>query len=391
MRIIVMCGKGGTGKTALAAALGLKAAELGKRTLVFSVDPAHSLSLAFDTPLGAQPTQVGAHLWGAELEAIEELEANWSEVKDYFTTLLQTQGLDNRLGGELSSLPGINEFAALVKLKQFYDSKQFDTIIIDNAPTGFALRLMSLPEIFAWYAKHVIRLYERHGAQIMLMVPMVGASLPMPSQQVIGRGFGLIEMLKGLPMIFADPAITSTRLVLTADPMALEEAKQAYGYLCLYGLNADAVILNNTLPDVVQDPFFQPRREREAAIRAQTQELFRPLPVWEAPMQPTEPIGLEALGRLAASAWPDGDPTTPQSDERAITLKRNAEGQLLVSFKLPFVSSKDVDLAKFENELYITIGNHRRTLLLPPEATEMQPIKAKFSEGRLLVTLAIPA
>jgi arsenite-transporting ATPase len=387
MRLIVMCGKGGVGKSTLAAALGVKAADLGQRTLVFSVDPAHSLALALDTPLGPFPAQVTDKLWGAELEAIEEIDANWGDVKDYFLTLMQSQGLDNRLGGELSSLPGINEFAALIKLKQYIDSNQFDTIILDNAPTGFALRLLSLPSIFNWYAKQAIKLYERHGAQIMMMIPMVGASIPIPSSTVIGRAVGLAEQLKDLPLIIANPEITSTRLVMTPDKLAHEEAKQAYRYLCLYGLNADEVYVNQTLPDTVNDPFFAGRKAAEAAVREQVKTDFAPLPVREVPLQPEAVIGLEALRRLADSLWPEGNPTAPQSDDRSLMITPQ-DGQILVSIKLPFVGPKDVDLAKFENELYITIGNHRRTLLLPPDAADMQPIKAKFSEGRLLVTLA---
>lgn len=387
MRIIVMCGKGGTGKTALGAALGARAAAAGKRTLVFSVDPAHSLSFILDTPLGPHPTQVTDKLWAAELEAIEEVEANWTEVRDYFQTLMQSQGLDNRLGGEISSLPGINEFAALVKLKQFYDSKQFDTIVIDNAPTGFALRLLSLPAIFSWYAKHAIKLYERHGAQLLLMAPMVGATFPIPSTQVIDRTFGLVELLKDLPLIFADPEVTSTRLVLTPDRLALEEVKKAYTYICLYGLNADAVFVNQVIPAEVKDGFFARRREAQAGYVAQAKEMFKPLPVYEVPMLEDEIHGLTAVQSLGQTLWPDSDPSVQLSTERSITIDREGE-QILVSLKLPFIASGDVDLAKFENELYITIGNHRRTLLLPTEATDMQPIKAKFSEGRLLVTLA---
>lgn len=387
MRVIVMCGKGGVGKSTLAAALGVKAAASGQRTLVFSVDPAHSLAHAFDHPLGPHPEKVADRLWAAELEAIEEIDANWSDVKEYFQTVLQSQGLENRLGGELSSLPGINEFAALVKLKQFIDSSQFDTIILDNAPTGFAMRLLSLPEIFNWYAKQALKLYERHGAQMMLMLPMVSASFPVPSSNVIGRGMSLVNSLKDLPVIIANPEITSTRLVLTPDTLSFEEAKKAYAHMCLYGLNADEVYLNEVLPDWVTDPFFGPRRELQAEVRHSAQAAFGPLPVRDVPLLAKPPIGLQALGALAESVWPAGDPVAQQSHERSLTITPQ-DGQLLVSIKLPFATSKDVDLAKFENELYITLGNHRRNLLLPKEAADMQPIKAKFSEGRLLVTLA---
>jgi arsenite-transporting ATPase len=187
--------------------------------------------------------------------------------------------------------------------------------------------------------------------------------------------------------MIADPAVTSIRLVLTPDALALEEAKKAYGHMCLYGLNADEVYLNEVLPDFVKDHFFVERRKLQDDIRHQATEAFKPLPLREVPLQATPPTGLDALGALADAVWPTGDPAARQSNDRAINVAE-VDGQVLVDIKLPFATAKDVDLAKFENELYITLGNHRRTLLLPKSAAEMQPIKAKFSEGRLLVTLA---
>ena len=386
MRILVMCGKGGTGKTTLAAALGLKAARAGQRTLVFSIDPAHSLAHALDRPLEHAPTALAPNLWAAELEAGEEIDANWGDVKGYVTTLLQGQGVEHQLGGELSSLPGVNEIAALIKIQQFHDSGQFDVLILDNAPTGFALRLLSLPEIFGWYAKQANRLYERHGAQLMLLAPMVGANLPMPSSDMIAKGMGLYGRLKNLPLLLADPAVTSTRLVMGPDRLSLAEAKQAYSYLSLYGLTADAVYVNGCWPADATDPLLAKRRAGQEAVLADARAAFAPLPVQALPWQAEEPIGLGAIEALADAAWPTGDPIAPQSSERALSMSWQDE-QLLVGIKLPFVTPKDVDLAKFENELYITIGKHRRNLLLPREAADMQPTKAKFSEGRLLVTL----
>lgn len=391
MRIIVMCGKGGVGKTTLAAALGVQAAKLGKRALVFSVDPAHSLGAAMDTPLGPQPTRVAPNLWGAELEAIAEVESEWADAKAYAASLMESQGLEGRLGGEIAQLPGVTELAALIKLKQIYDAKQFDVVIVDNAPTAFAMRLLSLPEIVGWYARQALSLYEKYSAQLLMVAPMFGAGLPLPSGQLIGRASGLVSQLRELPLILADPTITSTRLILSPDRLALEEAKRAYAQLCLYGLNADCVVLNGTLPESVQDPFFKLRREAERSVQELADLAFAPLMIHRVPLLEGEAIGLAALNSLADVAWPTtlNDPTMPLSEERAVRISPEG-GKLLVSIKLPYVAASDVDLAKSGNELYITVGNHRRHLLLPPDARDMQPVKAKFSEGRLLVTLARP-
>jgi arsenite-transporting ATPase len=387
MRILLMCGKGGVGKTTLAAALGARSAAAGKKTLIFSIDPAHSLSSIVGTPLGAEPVSLGDRLWGAELAAMDTVDADWSELKNYFLSLLESQGLDSRLGDDLVALPGIDEFAALLSIKKFHDSGLYDVLVVDNAPTGFALRLLSLPAVASWYGTHAMKLYERHMPSIMLMAPMMGTSVPFPPGTVIAQAVGLIDTLKDLPLLFSDPAVTSLRLVLSAERLALEEARNTYKHLALYGLLPDAVLVNQVLPDAVKDPFFAPRQAREAAVLAQAALDFAPLPLWRVPLESEEVTGLQALQALGQAIWPLGDPTAAQSSERAITVTQEA-GQVLVSLKLPYTASKDVDLAKFENELYITIGNHRRTLLLPPEAARMQPIKAKFVEGRLLVTLA---
>ncbi|HEY9720696.1 MAG TPA: ArsA family ATPase, partial [Oscillatoriaceae cyanobacterium] len=316
MRIIAMCGKGGVGKSTLAASLALRAAALGQRTLLFSVDPAHSLGTMLGQPLGHEPAAICDRLWAAELESAQSLEHDWADLRAYVQSLLESQGYEGRLGAELTRWPGVDEFAALLRLKQFYDSGQFDTLILDNAPTAFAMRLLGLPPIFAWYAKQAVKLYERHGAQLLLMAPMLGGSLPLPGTPLIQRALSLIEQLRGLPAILQDPAITSLRLVLTPDRLALDEARRAYQHWTLDGLNVDAVLLNRTLPASLTDPFFASRRTSEAAIRGEAGTLFD-LAVREVPLTAEEPIGLEALERFAAAAWPDSNPTAPLSDDRA--------------------------------------------------------------------------
>lgn len=386
MRILAMCGKGGVGKSTLAVTLALRAAALGQRTLLFSVDPAHSLSTLLEQPIGHEPTPIRDRLWAAELVSAEALEQDWADLRAYVQSLLESQGLEGRLGAELTRWPGVDEFAALLRLKQFYDSGQFDTLILDNAPTAFATRLLGLPPIFAWYAKQAVKLYERHGPQLLMMAPMLGSSLPLPGTPLIQRALALIEQLRDLPALLQDPAITSLRLVLTPDRLALEEARRAYQHWTLDGLNTDQVLLNRTLPASLGDPFFAARRTSEAAVRNEATAMFG-LPVHDVPLVAEEPIGLAALERFAQAAWPEADPTAPRSTERAIALEPEGDHWLL-SLKLPFVSAKDVDLAKFENELYITIGNHRRYLLLPEFTAALTPVKAKYAEGRLRVTLA---
>lgn len=387
MRILLMCGKGGVGKSTLSAALGARSAELGQRTLVYSVDPAHSLAWTFDQPVGALPTPLASNLWAAELEALAVLDEQWSEVRTYVESVLRSQGIEQGLGKEVGTLPGVQEFAALMKLKQYADSGQFDTIVVDHAPTAFALRFLSLPESMGWYAKHGKRIWERYGAQAMLALPMLGANVPLPANTLIGRALETVEQLRGLPALLTDPARTSARLVLTPDALALGEARDLYAHLGLYGITTDQVVVNRLLPATVTDAFFEGRRRREADIRQRAHTDFLPVRVVDVEQRADEPQGLASLQALGRSVWPEADPTARHTEDLALRI-HHEDGQVLVDLKLPFVAAKDVDLAKFENELYITIGQHRRILLLPPETADMQPVKAKFSEGRLLVTLA---
>jgi arsenite-transporting ATPase len=387
MRIILMCGKGGVGKSTLAAALGARSAAVGQRTLVYSVDPAHSLAWTFDAPVGANPTALAPNLWAAELEALAVLDDQWGDMRSYLDGVIKSQGIQQGAGGELASLPGVHEFASMMKLKQYADSGQFDVIIVDHAPTAFALRLLSLPDVMGWYAKHGKRLWERYGAQLMLALPMIGANVPLPSGGMIGRALEGADQLRGLPALLADPAVTSARLVLTAEEPALEEARDLYAHLSLYGLTTDQVLVNRILPEAVQDPFFGKRRASEAKVRERARAEFAPVGVVEVTMLDAEPRGVSALAAFGERAWPGSDATARQTQDLALRVSQEDE-KVMVDIKLPFVAAKDVDLAKFENELYITIGQHRRNLVLPPETTDMQPVKAKFAEGRLLVTLA---
>lgn len=395
MRIIVMCGKGGVGKSTLASALAVRAAAMGKRTLLFSVDPAHSLAATLGTPVGAAPTAIAANLWASELEPMAEVEAHWGEGKAYLENVLRSQGLEpaleKGLGSELAMMPGVQEFAALVKLKHYIDGGAYDVIILDNAPTAFSLRLLALPELLLWYAKHGMRIYERYGAQLMLLLPMLGSAFPAPSGGSVQRAKALVASMRELPAIFANPDITSARLVMGPDRLSLDEGKAAYHQLTVYGLNVDEVTINGALPDAVTDPFFADQKARERAIAREAEDAFAPLPVRHVERRRDAILGLFHLTALADDAWGTQDALARRSPECALRIDRVEGGQVVVAIKLPYVKPADVDLAKFENELYITIGRHRRNILLPDDTAAMQPVKAKFSEGKLLVTLAAPA
>jgi arsenite/tail-anchored protein-transporting ATPase len=260
MRVILMTGKGGVGKTSVAAATGLRCAELGYQTLVLSTDPAHSLADSFDMELGHAPQKIRPNLWGAELDALQELEGNWGAVKRYITQVLQARGLDGVQAEELAILPGMDEIFGLVRMKRHYDEGEFDVLIIDSAPTGTALRLLSLPEVGGWYMRRFYKPFQNISVALRPLVeplfrPIAGFSLP--DKEVMDAPYEFYEQIEALEKVLTDNTQTSVRLVTNPEKMVIKESLRAHAYLSLYNVATDLIVANRIIPREVEDPFFQ--------------------------------------------------------------------------------------------------------------------------------------
>lgn len=392
MRLLILCGKGGVGKSTLAGALGLHAGRQGRRTLVLSVDPAHSLGGLFERPVGATPVQVAERVWACELSPVAELEAHGAELRRYASELAAPQGVSVPEAGELAAMPGVAELAALIKLQAFIDGGQFDWIVIDAPPTGSALRLLAVPAIATAYVLQARALIERLGPQLAMGLAMLGVSAPLPPAGALAELKRAAEGLKTLPERLTDPERTTARLVVTPDALALDEAREAYRTLSIYGIALDGVYLNRTVPEALAaHPFFAPAREAEAEVRAALETEFPGLPLQAIPLGSSPPRGALGLSELAAGLWGEAPEAALEGAvaEPALTVE-HADGTALVGIKLPLVSPKDVDLSQAEGALILTVGSHRRVIALPESLRGAKVTKAKFAEGRLLVTLAKP-
>ena len=385
-----MTGKGGVGKTSVAAATGLRCAELGYKTLVLSTDPAHSLADSFDMELEHTPKQVRPNLWGAELDALMELEGNWGAVKKYITEVLQARGLEGVEAEELAILPGMDEIFSLVRMKRHYDEGEFDVLIIDSAPTGTALRLLSLPEVAGWYMRRLYKPFQKMSAALRPIVeplfrPVAGFSLP--TQEVMEAPYEFYEQLEQLEKVLTDTTTTSVRLVTNPEKMVIKESLRAHAYLSLYNVGTDLVIANRILPDKVQDPFFQRWKEQQQRYRHEIHENFRPLPVKEVPLYSEEMCGLEALNRLKDTLYQDEDPAQVYYKETTLRVIQSDEAYSLELY-LPGIPKDRIELSKSSDELIIRIGNHRRNLVLPQALATMQPSGAKMEEDYLKIRFA---
>lgn len=389
MRTILFTGKGGVGKTTLSAATALHSAARGYRTLVISTDIAHSLADALNLRLENQPRPVGPpNLWAAELDTADELERYWGDVRRRIASVLVDEGVSAPAAGELAILPGLDEVLALVRLKRYHDEGDFDTLIIDSAPTGAAMRLLSAPDLQRWYARHLVNLSRGLARAIwpaiksMVKLP-VGESL---IQERIGQLFDQVTELRGL---LTDPALTSVRLVLNPDHMSLRETQRAYTYMSLFGLSVDALFVNRILPEAVADPFFDGWKADQAARRREIAETFAPLRVFEVPLLPAEVVGLPALEALAEQLYAQGgepveDAVPPLASEQPLQFATEG-GRHVLLLRVTGVPAGEVELEKLGDELRVRLGTFRRTLVLPQYLAGLQPAWASVQGNQLKI------
>jgi arsenite-transporting ATPase len=385
-----MTGKGGVGKTSVAAATGLRCAELGYKTLVLSTDPAHSLADSFDMELEHTPREVKPNLWGAELDALRELEGNWGAVKRYITQVLQARGLEGVEAEELAILPGMDEIFSLVRMKRHHDEGEYDVLIIDSAPTGTALRLLSLPEVAGWYMRKLYKPFQAVSAALRPIVeplfrPVAGFSLP--TTEVMDAPYEFYEQLIELEKVLTDTATTSVRLVTNPEKMVIKESLRAHAYLSLYNVGTDMVVANRIIPDSVTDPFFKRWKENQQIYRQEIHDDFRPLPVKEVPLFSEEMCGIQALERLKETIYGDEDPTQVYYKETTLRVVQEQDNYSLEVY-LPGIPKSQIELSKSADELNIRIGNHRRNLVLPQALAALQPAGAKMEDDYLKIKFA---
>jgi arsenite/tail-anchored protein-transporting ATPase len=391
MRLILMTGKGGVGKTSVAAATGLRCAELGYRTLVLSTDPAHSLADSFDMEMGHDPREVRPNLWGAELDALKELEGNWGAVKRYITQVLQARGMEGVQAEELAILPGMDEIFGLVRMKRHFDEGIYDVLIIDSAPTGTALRLLSLPEVGGWYMRKFYKPLQAVSVALRPLVeplfrPIAGFSLP--NKEVMDAPYEFYEQIEALQKILMDNTQASVRLVTNPEKMVLKESLRAHAYLSLYNVSTDLIIANRIIPAEVTDPFFKKWKENQEKYRLEIHEDFHPLPVKEVPLYAEELCGLEALERLKETLYGDEDPSQVYYKETTMRVVQEASNQYSLELYLPGIAKDQIQLNKTGDELNVRIGNHRRNMVLPQALAALQPTGAKMDEDYLKIKFA---
>jgi len=384
-RTILYTGKGGVGKTSVAACTARACAATGSRTLIISTDPAHSLSESLGAELGPEPVEVGDRLWGQEVNAQEEMERHWSAVQEWLGEMFIERGVDRISAQELTVPPGMDELFSLLRLQAAHESPDWDAIIVDCAPTGETLRLLSFPDVARWWIEKVFPL-ER---QILAAARPLARSLldiQLPSSAVFADIQRLSSNLIAMNEILRDREHCTVRLVMNPDKMVIGEAMRTFTYLNLYGYLTDAVIVNRVFPSEVGDYFAGWRRVQEEHL-ALVRSAFAPVPVLCAPYFDQEVLGSEMLDRLAGALFGAGelDPAAVLHDRLTQELSVSEDGASL-RLMLPFAEKGDISLKKIGLELVVGVDGHRRTIILPSALAAFQPSGATFEDGELEVS-----
>lgn len=388
MRTILYTGKGGVGKTSVAAATALKAASKGKRVLVMSTDPAHSLSDAFDEEIGPEPKEMATGLYAQEMEYGRMLEEYWAEIQEYMTTFFEWQGTDALAAEELAMLPGMDELFGLLLVRRHHDEALYEALIVDAAPTGETLRLLSMPDHIGWYVQKIFPV-QRQAAKVVRPFARrirTDALPPLPEDSFFGALQRFYNAVLGVEDILTDVERASVRLVVNAEKMVIAEARRAYTYLNLYDYAVDAVVVNRLLPEAVSDPYFEKWREAQGRHMRAIEDSFSPIPIFKARLFDREMYGMEALEMLSEDVFGDEDPLRLHFRGTTHEIVKSNGGYEVV-FNLPLADKKSVDLSKKGAELLVKVGGYKRNILLPDSMVRLKATGAKIEGGKLRVRL----
>jgi len=382
LRVIIYTGKGGVGKTSVAAATALRSARLGYRTIVMSTDPAHSLADSLDMKLSSEIINIEENLDAIEVDVLYELEHRWKEIEKYLSDFLISQGLDDISAKEMAIWPGMELMSALFYLWDFAESDRYDVIILDTAPTAETLRLLSFPDVSDWYFDKMYRFFRR---MVKLARMTVGRFMdaPLPTEDFLKDLEHLKERMRVVKGLLTNPEITSVRLVVNPERMVINETKRAYTYLGLYNLTVEALVVNKLLPDDVEG-YFKEKLEEQEHYMGVIDEAFNPLKIFTATQFSTELLGVRSLERLAEMLFGQEDPTVVYSTEKPMEIYEEG-GEGVLSLKLPFSMKEDVELYRADDSLLIKVGAYKRSVSLPYTLMEMEAVRAEFCDGRLLL------
>ncbi len=386
MRIILYTGKGGVGKTSVAAATAVKLAKDGKKVLIMSTDQAHSLSDSFGVKLENTPVEICDKLWGLEIDAIVEGERAWGNMKNYMKELLTSRAEGGIEAEELLVFPGLEELFSLFKITDIYEQNQYDVLIVDCAPTGETLSLLKFPEMFGNMIKTVLPMKKK---AVKVAGPMMEKvmKIPMPEDNVFDDVEQLNEKLYQLQAIMTNKDILSIRIVTTPERIVIKEAKRNFTYLHLYNYNIDAVIVNKVYPPKALDGYFSKWINLQEEGLKEIRESFSEVPVFTLMLLNKELATEAILLEAAEQIFGETDPAAVLFKDTIFEVKKEDDGYGFI-LNIPFAEKSDMDMSQKGSELMIQIKNEKRCFTLPDVLRNKTVQSARYEAGKLLIKFA---
>ena len=388
MRIVLVTGKGGVGKTTVAACTALRAADSGHRTLITSTDPAHSLADALAVSLGSDPGEVVSNLDGQQIDTQRQLDKYWGSIRRQLMDVLDWGGAGGIEAEEFLVFPGMDELFALLEVNRHARSGQYDVIVVDCAPTAETLRLLSLPEVLSWYFEKVLPT-ERRLMKAARPILNRLTDLPLPQDEVFTAAQSIFESIEGVKELMSDPAVTSARLVVNPEKMVIDEARRTYSYLGLFGYGVDGVIVNRVLPQEVADPYFERWRAIQKGHLDTVEDAFAEVPRLHLRLFDDEMVGIDRLRFMAGELYGQRDPILDFTATHPFRIIE-VDGGVAMEMDIPFVDKTDLDVYRHGHELYIQVGPYRRSFILPDALHRREVTRARLDEGTLTVSFADP-
>lgn len=384
MRFILYTGKGGVGKTSISAATALRIAELGKKTLLISTDAAHSLQDSLGTNLGREPTRIADNLWGQEIDSLYEMERSWRLIGDYIKSLLSLENFDDVTLEELMVFPGMEELFNLLEIERHEKDRLFDVVVVDCAPTGETLRLLSYPDAFRWWMERLFPI-QRKAIKVIRPIAQPLMKVPLPTDQVLDSVNAFYRRVLRTQEILTDRVRSTVRLVLNLEKMVIRESQRSFTYLNLFGFHVDAVIVNRLLPDHIDEEFFGRWKALQGTYMSEVADMFSPVPVLQVPLFQEEVCGRDALLRMAAECFGERDPSDVFFNGSPQTVAKEGDRHVM-SLSLPFAARGEVSLSQRGEELVIKVGQYKRNVLLPKLLAGLNASSAKFEDQTLKIT-----
>ncbi|GAU76029.1 ArsA family ATPase [Fusibacter sp. 3D3] len=384
-RILIFTGKGGVGKTSVAAAHARYSSLEGKKTLIVSTDMAHNLSDIFGVSLGKTTCQVEENLFALEIDPNHMMENEFGDMKNALINMIRSSGAPISGVEHLSVLPGMDELFSLLKILEIYETGDFERIIVDCAPTGETIAMLKIPELLSWYMEKFLPV-GKVALRVLAPISKAAFKIELPNKAAISDVEKMFLKLAQLQALFKNREVTSIRIVAIPEKMVVEETKRNYMYMNLYNFQVDGLYINRILPSDIDNPFFNEWIEIQHQYIDEYEMIFGEIPIYKIPWFDTDLNGLSGIDLIAKAVLKNRDVFSVIKDIQGETYEKVQNGYIL-KLNLPCVEKADVKLHESLTDIILKIGNFKRNIPKPSTLRNHEITNAQFDEGILTITL----